>query len=51
MNSGYKFARPLLFMMLWVGAALLLNASQAVAAPVPSLLTRSELSREPLQAA
>ena len=34
MNSGYKFARPLLVMMLWVGAALLLNASQAVAAPV-----------------
>jgi hypothetical protein len=34
MNSGHKFARPLLVMTLWVGAALLLNASQAVAAPV-----------------
>ena len=34
MNSGHKFARPLLVMTLWVGAAFLLNASQAVAAPV-----------------
>jgi hypothetical protein len=34
MNSGSNFARALLVIMLCVGAALLLNASRAVAAPV-----------------